>query len=60
MKLDVGLGADDWMMLAALVAYLTDVGTGFSIASYGFGEHTFWLSTYQVSKALMVSDVDVV
>ena len=53
-KLDVGLGADDWMMLAALAGYLTDVGTGVSIAAYGFGEHTFWLTTDDVSKALMV------
>jgi hypothetical protein len=40
-KLEVGLGADDWMMIAALAAYLTDVGTGLGIALYGFGQHTF-------------------
>ena len=57
MKLDVGLGADDWMMLAALASYLTDVGTGISIAMYGFGQHTFWLTSHQVSKALMVCTV---
>jgi hypothetical protein len=53
-KLDVGLGADDWTMLAAHAAYLTDVGTGANIAAYGFGQHTFWLTPDDVSKALMV------
>ncbi|CZR70202.1 uncharacterized protein PAC_20103 [Phialocephala subalpina] len=51
-KLDIGLGPDDWMMAAALAAYLTDVGTGSMIAAQGFGEHTFWLSTSEVSSAL--------
>jgi hypothetical protein len=53
-KLDVGLGPDDWMMVAALCAYLTDVGTGLGITTSGFGQHTFWLSTAQVTKALKV------
>lgn len=53
-KLDIGLGPDDWMMVAALAAYLTDVGTGSMIAAQGFGEHTFWLSTSEVSSALKV------
>lgn len=55
MRLDVGLGPDDWMMIAALVAYLTDVGTGATIAAQGFGEHTFWLSIGEVSSALKLS-----
>ena len=29
------------MMVAALGAYLTDVGTGLAIALYGFGQHTY-------------------
>lgn len=53
-KLDIGLGADDWVMLAALCAYFTCDGIGLGMALQGFGQHTFWLSTHEVSKALMV------
>ena len=53
-KLETGLGADDYMMVAALFAYLTDAALGIGIALNGFGRHTFWLSTSQVSQALKV------
>lgn len=53
-RIDIGLGPDDWMIIAAEAAYLTDVGTGLTIATQHFGEHTFWLSIAQVSKALKV------
>ena len=42
------------MMLVALVAYLTDIGTAISVTANGFGQHTFWLTAYQVSRALIV------
>ncbi|KAH8667988.1 hypothetical protein BGZ60DRAFT_41417 [Tricladium varicosporioides] len=51
-KLEVGLGPDDWVMLAALAAYLTDVAAGLGIALNGFGQHTYYLTTKQVSHAL--------
>jgi hypothetical protein len=54
-KLDIGLGADDWMMVAALCAYLTDIGVGLGLTLNGFGRHTFWLTTHQITMALMVS-----
>ncbi|KAH6724285.1 hypothetical protein BKA61DRAFT_664988 [Leptodontidium sp. MPI-SDFR-AT-0119] len=47
-KLDVGLGSDDWMILAAAVAYLVDVGTSLGLVLNGFGQHTYWLSARQV------------
>jgi hypothetical protein len=58
-KLDVGLGADDWLMLAALSSYLCLTGTGVGMAVQGFGQHTYWLSTYQISTALMVRAANV-
>lgn len=39
--LEIGLGADDWMVGAAAGAYFVDVGTGLGIVVNGFGEHTF-------------------
>ncbi|KAH7419389.1 hypothetical protein BKA64DRAFT_15732 [Cadophora sp. MPI-SDFR-AT-0126] len=48
--LDVGLGADDWMILAAAVAYFVDVGTSLGLVLNGFGQHTYWLSTEQVTN----------
>jgi hypothetical protein len=36
LKLDIGLGADDWVMVGALGAYLADVGTGYGMIVQGF------------------------
>ncbi|KAH7342645.1 hypothetical protein BKA65DRAFT_586621 [Rhexocercosporidium sp. MPI-PUGE-AT-0058] len=47
-RLDVGLGADDWMIVAASAAYFVDVGTSLGLVLNGFGQHTFWLSAEQV------------
>ena len=55
--LDVGLGPDDWTMIVAFGAYITDVGTGVAIAVQGFGEHTYYLTEHQVDRALFVSDL---
>jgi hypothetical protein len=52
--LEVGLGADDWMMIAALFALLIAVETSLGLVHNGFGQHTFWLSTHQVITALKV------
>jgi hypothetical protein len=53
-RLEVGLGPDDWMMLAALIAYLIDIAVGLGIALNGFGEHTYYLSIKQVTDSLRV------
>jgi hypothetical protein len=53
-KLDVGLGADDYTAVAAYLTYMADVGTGVNIGINGFGQHTFWLSPTQMSRSLMV------
>jgi hypothetical protein len=54
-RVDIGLGPDDWMIIAAEAAYLIDAGTGLTIAVQGFGQHTFWLTIHEVSTALKVS-----
>jgi len=53
-KLEIGLGADDWMIVAATLAYFIDVGTGLGIVINGFGMHTYWLDPWHVSKSLQV------
>lgn len=53
-RFDIGLGSDDWMLLAAEGAYLTTTGTVCTMLKQGFGQHTFWLSVAKVTKALKV------
>ncbi|KAK0116316.1 hypothetical protein ONS95_013337 [Cadophora gregata] len=50
--LNVGLGADDYVLLLALAFYLIMTSTAWTIAVTGFGQHTFWLLTRQVMRAL--------
>lgn len=52
---DVGVKADDYMMLAAEVAFLADVATGLVMIFNKFGEHTYFLSTKELSTSLEVS-----
>lgn len=54
-QLEIGLGADDWMIIAAGFAFMIDTGVGIGIVVNGFGQHTYYLSIYQVSQALKVS-----
>lgn len=54
-KLDVGLGYDDWVLIAAYFAYMTAVATSLGLVLNQFGEHTFWLTTGQVVRSLKVS-----
>jgi hypothetical protein len=54
-KLHVGLGADDWMMLAALAAYYVEVAAALVMYMQGFGQHTLWLSQEEITQSLMVS-----
>lgn len=54
-KLHVGLGADDWMMLVALAAYYVDVTAALVMYMQGFGQHMLWLSQEEITQSLMVS-----
>ncbi|KAH7327493.1 hypothetical protein BKA65DRAFT_566961 [Rhexocercosporidium sp. MPI-PUGE-AT-0058] len=51
-RLNVGLGPDDWVLLVAFAFYLSMTSTAWVIIATGFGQHTFWLLTRQVMKAL--------
>lgn len=50
--LGVGLGTDDWTMIAAFFAYGAEVGTSLGMVLNGFGQHVFWLSPYQIIISL--------
>ncbi|CAL3966642.1 hypothetical protein PZA11_003225 [Diplocarpon coronariae] len=50
--LNVGMGADDWTILAAAIAYYIEVGTSFGLVLNDFGLHIYWLSTTQVITGL--------
>jgi hypothetical protein len=54
-KLKVGLGADDWMIIAALICFLIDNAFGLGILLNGFGQHTQYLTTSQITNALKVN-----
>lgn len=53
-KLDVGLGADDWVLISAYIFYMITVATSLGLVLNHFGEHTYWLSTTQVITSLKV------
>lgn len=53
-QLNVGVGLDDWMILAAFAAYTTSTTMSFLIPLNGFGEHTYFLRPEQTSTSLMV------
>ncbi|KAH6715560.1 hypothetical protein BKA61DRAFT_575001 [Leptodontidium sp. MPI-SDFR-AT-0119] len=51
-RLNIGLGPDDWVLLLAFAFYLCITSTAWVIAVTGFGQHTYWLLTRQVERAL--------
>jgi hypothetical protein len=53
-QLDIGLGADDWTMIAAFTTYLIDVSTSLGLVLNGFGEHTYWLDKDNIIAAMKV------
>jgi hypothetical protein len=53
-SLDVGLGADDWVLVSAYITYMIAVATSLGLVLNKFGEHTFWLTTAQVISAMKV------
>lgn len=55
LRLDAGLWLDDYLMIAALFSYYADAITGLITVREGFGLHTWYLSTEQLTTALKVS-----
>ncbi|KAG9231786.1 hypothetical protein BJ875DRAFT_105796 [Amylocarpus encephaloides] len=51
-KLDIGMGADDWAMVAALSTYIIESGTSIGITNNKFGQHLYYLTTREVMIAL--------
>lgn len=51
----VGLGPDDFLMIAAEITFLVDVSTGVVITLNGFGEHTYSLTIDQITTSLKVT-----
>lgn len=49
-----GIGADDWMILAAELCYLLEVAFALGMAIFGFGEHTWFLTTDEIINAQRV------
>lgn len=51
------VGIDDWMMVAAWVFYMVDVGVGQGMMLNKFGLHTYQLTTKEMENNLMVSSL---
>lgn len=51
-RLDSGLGTDDWLMVLALCFYVCTTGLNYKMIANGFGLHTWFLSNVQVSDSL--------
>ena len=54
-KLKVGLGADDWMIIAALICFLIDDAFGLGILLNGFGQHKYYFTTSQIINPLKIN-----
>ncbi|RDW89702.1 hypothetical protein BP6252_01734 [Coleophoma cylindrospora] len=50
--LNLGVREDDYMMIAALIAYYADCSSGLAMVMQGFGQHTWYLSTDQINESL--------
>ncbi|KAJ5050700.1 uncharacterized protein L3040_002575 [Drepanopeziza brunnea f. sp. 'multigermtubi'] len=51
-RLAVGLGADDWMILAAAAAYYIDMAISLGLVGEGFGQNQYWLEGSQIVNGL--------
>lgn len=51
-RLGVGFGSDDWMILAASLTYYSGVGTSIGLLGNGFGQHTYWLTNSQITNGM--------
>lgn len=54
-KLKVGLEADDWMIIAALICFLIDDAFGLGILLNGFGQHKYYFTTSQIINPLKIN-----
>jgi hypothetical protein len=53
-KLEAGLWLDDYLIIGALAAYICDSSTGLVVVGQGFGQHIWYLSPENLTKALQV------
>jgi hypothetical protein len=54
MKVEFGLGLDDWAMVFAGVFYMGSVGIAFPITIMGYGQHTWYLEPSTITLSLKV------
>jgi hypothetical protein len=54
MKVEFGLGLDDWTMVFAGVFYMGSVGIEFPITIMGYGQHTWYLEPSTITLSLKV------
>jgi hypothetical protein len=58
-KLAIGIGKDDYFIIAAWISCMINIAFGILITVNGFGRHTFYLETERVSNALKVRGTNV-
>jgi len=54
MKVEFGLGLDDWAMVFTGVFYMGSVGIAFPITIMGYGQHTWYLESSTITLSLKV------
>jgi hypothetical protein len=54
MRVEFGLGLDDWAMIFAGVFYMGSVGIAFPITIMGYGQHTWYLEPSTITLSLKV------
>jgi hypothetical protein len=54
MRIEFGLGLDDWAMVFAGVFYMGSVGIAFPINIMGYGQHTWYLEPSTITLSLKV------
>lgn len=54
LKLKVGMGADDWTIIAALCSYILDTVAALLQTKNGFGQHIFYLTPKELTDSLKV------
>jgi hypothetical protein len=56
-KMEAGIGPDDWAMAIAVVFYMGSAGIAFPITMMGYGQHTWYLTPDTIILSLKVRDV---
>jgi hypothetical protein len=57
MRVEFGLGLDDWAMIFAGVFYMGSVGIAFPITIMGYGQHTWYLEPSTITLSLKVRSI---